>query len=281
MSTPPGDLSAGRITPDNQVPLRFHAELDPGWNILFAFGGSTMGTAMQAARAALTQPEFVMLSANASYLSPVKCGPVVLDARRLRAGKGAEQISVDVSQGKPDQSLLHLVASFGPRRETDTDFTGLAAPDVPSHSELSTVEARSGSRMAMVPYYHSIEARPITPDVAAGSRAEPSWRGWYRLRNTPRLPGGELDPAAYACACDMIGPALRMARGRSAPPILLVSLEIALHILAPTEGEWLLQDTQILHAGNGYVTGIVHLWDEEKRLVAHALQRAVIRPRAF
>jgi acyl-CoA thioesterase len=281
MTLPPGDLADSRITPDGHVPGRFRAALSPSWNILYAFGGATMATAIQAARAKLSQPSFALLSAQCTYLAPVQSGELVLDARTLRSGKGAEQIAVDLLQAESGASHLHLVASFGPARDTDTDFTELACPDVPDPEALPSMEARAGSRMAMLPYTHSIEARPITEDAHAGSRAPAAWRGWYRLRNSPHLPSGELDPAAYACAADMIGPALRMARGRGAPPIMLVSLEIGLHVLQSTRSDWLLQDTQILHAGNGYVSGIVHLWDEQRRLVAHALQRAVIRPRTF
>jgi acyl-CoA thioesterase len=281
MSFPPGDLSAARIVPEPGVPGRFRASLSPSWNILYAFGGATMATAIQAARAQLSQPAFQLLSANCTYLAPVQSGELILETRTLRRGKGAEQVAVDLHQGGADQSCLHLVASFGPAREDATRFTELRCPDVPAPHALESVAARAGSRMAMVPYYHSIEARPITADAPDGEPAPARWQGWYRLQQSPRLPSGELDPAAYACAGDMIGPALRMARGKAAPPILLVSLEITLHVLALTRSTWLLQDTHIAHAADGYVTGAVHLWDEERRLVAHALQRAVIRPRAF
>ena len=60
-----------------------------------------------------------------------------------------------------------------------------------------------------------------------------------------------------------------------------VSLEITLHFFARTDSEWLLQDARIYQAGDGYVRGAVNLWDERERLVAYALQRAVLRPRAF
>jgi acyl-CoA thioesterase len=281
MSLPPGDLADTRIVAHPERPGCYRASLAPSWNILYVFGGATMATAIQTARAKLSQPAFNLLSAHCTYLAPVQSGDVELTARTLRRGKGAEQVAVDLYQGSPEQSCLHLVASFGPPREGDAGFTELACPDVPGPEALSTVQARQGSRMALVPYYHSIEARPVTPDTETGEPAPAQWLGWYRLKNTPRLAGGELDPAAYACAGDMIGPALRMARGKGAAPILLVSLEITLHVLSLTRSTWLLQDTRIYHAADGYVTGVVHLWDEDRKLVAHALQRAVIRPRAF
>jgi acyl-CoA thioesterase len=75
--------------------------------------------------------------------------------------------------------------------------------------------------------------------------------------------------------------ALRIARGRGATPQMVVSLEISLHFYQTTDSEWLLQDAHIYQAGGGYVSGRVNLWDQRQRLVAHALQRGVLRERAF
>ncbi|HEX6242057.1 MAG TPA: hypothetical protein VFZ61_14205, partial [Polyangiales bacterium] len=66
-----------------------------------------------------------------------------------------------------------------------------------------------------------------------------------------------------------------------ASPQLVVSLEINVHFYEHTDSEWLLQDAHIYQAGDGYVSGSVRLWDQRRRLVAHALQRAVLRARAF
>jgi acyl-CoA thioesterase len=287
-----GDLLEDtRVEPDPERAGRFYANLSNAWNILYVFGGATMATAVSAACAARSQPSFELLSATCSFLAPVRAGRIALDTRILRAGKGSEQISVDLAQaageapngeraedGKP---ALHLVASFGPKRANDTELVDVAFPDAPDPESIPEHILKPGSSMLLIPYYHSVETRVVTKASAIAPEAGARWLGWLRFKQTPRRPDGTLDPLAYVAACDMIGPALRMARGRSAAPQLVVSLEISLHFYEQTDSEWLLQDAHIYQAGGGYVSGIVNLWDQRQRLVGHALQRAVLRPRAF
>jgi acyl-CoA thioesterase len=282
MTYEPGDLRDDtRVEADPVRPGRFHANLSNAWNIMYVFGGTTMATAVSAARAALSQPSFQLLSATGTFLAPVRAGKLTLDTRTLRSGKGSEQICVDLAEAAADKPALHLVASFGPTRATDAELVDVRFPDAPDPETIPEHVPKPGSSMLLIPYYHSVETRVVTrassKDDGAGSR----WLGWLRFKKTPRCADGQLDPLAYVAACDMIGPALRMARGRGASPQLVVSLEISLHFYERTDSEWLLQDAHIYQAGGGYVSGIVHLWDQRQRLVGHALQRAVLRPRAF
>jgi acyl-CoA thioesterase len=283
MTYKPGDLREDtrvEVVPGRAGRLR--ATLSNAWNVVYVFGGTTMALGVSAARAALSQPEFNLLSATCTFLSPVQAGAIELETRTLRRGKGSEQIAVDLFEGANQAPSLHLVASFGPRREADlthvdTPFPALIKPD-----DIPEFIPRPGSRMLMMPYYHSVETR-VVPRVSDHERPahDSRWLGWFRFKNTPRTPEGELDPLAYVAACDMIGPALRELRGKKAAPMFMVSLEITLHFFARTRSEWLLQDARIYQAGDGYVSGIVNLWDEEERLLGYALQRAVLRPRAF
>lgn len=289
-----GDLLEDtRVAPVPDQPGRYRATLSPAWNIVYVFGGVTMATAFSAARAALSQPEFEPQTVSCSFLAPVRHGAVLLDVRALRRGKGSEQLAVELREERSEAPALHLVAAFGPRREGDVHALDLACPDVPPAQAIAAHVPRPGTSMLVLPYYHSVESRvpPAAgkhdPQAVAGSLQSDQatnrsrWAGWQRLRRPPRLADGSLDPIAYVPACDAIGPALRILRGRSAPPMMIISLEISLHFFARTDSEWLLQDVQIYQAADGYVSGIVHLWDERKRLVGHALQRALLRPRAF
>ena len=276
-----GDLLADtRVEPTGQAEGCFEATISPAWNILYVFGGVTMATAVSAARAALSQPHFDLLSATGSFLSPVRAGRVSLKTRTLRAGKGSEQICVDMAEGNSDADALHLVASFGPKRSNDAPVVGVAFPDAPPPESIPEHIPKPGSSMLLLPYYHSVETRVVTKAREADPK-DARWLGWLRFKKTPRSADGLLDPLAYVAACDMIGPALRIARGRGATPQLVVSLEISLHFFERTDSEWLLQDAHIQRAADGYVSGIVHLWDQQRRLVGHALQRAVLRPQAF
>lgn len=269
-----------RVVADPERPNRWYADISPAWNIMYVFGGATMAAAVSAARAARTQPDFDLLSASATFLSPIRPGRIACDTRVLRAGKGSEQISVDLTDAD-DKPALHLVASFGPTRPSDTELVDVRCPEVPDPEAIPEHVPKPGSPMLMIPYYHNVETRVVTKashlDPSHGAR----WHGWHRFKVAPRMADGNLDPIAYVAACDMIAPALRMGRERGATPQLVVSLEINLHFYERTDSEWLLQDAHIYQAGGGYVSGSVRLWDQRRRLVAHALQRAVLRARAF
>jgi acyl-CoA thioesterase len=283
MTYEPGDLLQDtRVEPIPERPGRMRATLSNAWNVMYVFGGTTMALGVSAARAALSQPDFNLLSTTCTFLSPVQAGAIELDTRTLRKGKGSEQIAVDLFEGANQSPSLHLVASFGPRREADLVHVDVPFPTRIKPSDIPEHIPRPGSSMLMIPYYHSVETRVVPrADEQPRAPSDSRWLGWFRFKNTPRTAEGELDPLAYVAACDMIAPALRELRGKRAAPMLVVSLEITLHFFARTRGEWILQDARIYQAGDGYVSGIINLWDEQERLLGYALQRAVLRPRAF
>jgi acyl-CoA thioesterase len=276
------------VTSDPSRPGRYLANMSSNWNILYVFGGMTMATAVSAARAALSQPSFELLSVNATFLAPVQAGPLTLDVTPLRAGKGAEQLSVDLHSGTGNEvsaeTKLRAVCTFAPTRRSDLRFTDLQFPDVPKPETLERKKTPPHFVIGRLPYHYSVEVRtvignlPWDTDWQAGA---PRWAGWHRLRNNVRLPDGTLDPLVYVPAADMIGPALRQAQGPHAKLTMVISLEISLHVFARTKSEWLLQDAHVSQCGDGYVSGTVNLWDEQGVLVAQALQRALLRPIDF
>ncbi|HEX5657030.1 MAG TPA: thioesterase family protein [Polyangiales bacterium] len=280
-----GNFSADTaVTPDPARPGRYRATLSSDWNILYVFGGVTMATAISAARAALSQPSFELLTATATYVGPISAGPQMLDVRTLRSGRGAEQLVVEMRSGEPDGRAppdLFVVCTFGPRRESETKFVELTMPDVPGPDEAVRAKPPSGAYFARLPFHYSVEQRTVLGNMPwfTDWEAGPArWAAWHRLRNTPRLDDGTVDPLTYAVAGDMIGPAVRQAQGGKAPLTMMISLEICLHVFARTDSEWLLQDSQGTQAGDGYASGRVNLWDAHGRLVAQATQRALLRP---
>ena len=263
---------------------RYQATIPDSWNILYAFGGVTMATAVNAARTALSQPSFDLLSATATFVAPIQAGPATIDVRTLRSGKGSEQMVVDLRSGEGDHSDLHVAVTFGPKRESDTRFADPPVPIVKKPDDTHPPPPPADYPMLKLPYHQSVEIKSCgdrMPWDTSWEGDKARWVGWFRFANTPRLADGTLDPIAYIPPCDMIGPALLQARGPKAAPTMVVSLEISVHFLQKTSSEWLLQDTQCYHAGDGYASGMVHLWDEQGTLVAHAIQRAVMRARFF
>ena len=274
------------VAVDPTRPGRYLATISPHWNILYVFGGMSMATAVSAARAAVTQPEFELRSATATYLAPIQSGPMTLDVRKLRVGKGSEQLAVDMRHGRPNDARegstdLHVVCTFGPKRNSEARFVDLECPKVPAPESVAKLKPPEGFARGRVPYRHSVEVRPVLGNMPW----EKDWQAgparflaWHRLRNNPRLADGSLDPLAYVPAADLIGAPLRQAQGPQGNSGMVISLEICLHVFARTDSEWLLQDAHACQARDGYVSGRVNLWDERGELVAQATQLATLRP---
>jgi hypothetical protein len=92
----------------------------------------------------------------------------------------------------------------------------------------------------------------------------------------PRLPDGTIDPISLPIPADMLGPAVGQRTGPSS--FFVVTLELGLHWFARTTSSWVLQHVVSPHAGDGYASGHVYLWDEDRTLLGFATQRARMRP---
>lgn len=273
------------VTADPAVANRYRSVMSDRWNVIYAFGGVTMAAAASAARTHVADPRYALRSATASFLAPMTAGPLRYDVRTLRAGKGSRQLTVDVAseaKGAADEgrSDLHLMAIFAPDQPIDTRFTDPVPPEVPDPEDIR-YEVPADYPVHRLNYHRSVEVKtamghlPWDPDFEPG---EAKWAGWFRFRNTPRLPNGELDPLGYIPAADILGPAMLQKRGPTAEPMLVVSLELSVHFLANTRSEWLLQQSEVFQAADGYVSGMVHLWDRDRNLVATGIHRALMRP---
>lgn len=278
-----GDLLSDlTVTADADAPSRFRSVLSDRWNVIYAFGGVTMAAAASAARTYVDDPRYRLRSATASFLAPMKAGPLRYDVRALRAGKGSRQLTVDVAaEGAPeDHTDLHVTTTFAPDQPIDTRFTDPVPPEVPD-PEAIRYEVPADYPVHRLNYHRSVEVKtamghlPWDPDFQPG---EAKWAGWFRFRKPPFLPSGELDPLGYIPAADILGPAMLQKRGPTAPPMLVISLELSVHFLATTRSEWLLQQSEVFQAADGYVSGMVHLWDRDRNLVATGIHRALMRP---
>jgi acyl-CoA thioesterase len=72
-------------------------------------------------------------------------------------------------------------------------------------------------------------------------------------------------------------PAIGQKLGPGARAFMAPSCDLTVHFLAPTRDEWLLAQVRCNHAGEGYASATVHLWDRERRLVAFATQMMYMR----
>ena len=290
---PVGDLLADiDVQPDPATPGRYVLDLSPAWNIFYTFGGVTMAAALRAAERGVARDDLHPLNAHAVYCSPVAAGPIEIDVDVIRSGKSAANVSVDLRQRGHESSDLRMLATFGQLHDSPYEYRGVEFPaDVlppelcpqrPDPAEMS--EARTP--FPPVNFHQQNDWRPALEGFSWeenwGDREprEARFASWFRLLNEPRRADGSIDPISYCVPADMLGPAIgrRIGPLGAERPFLILSLDINLQFFATTSSEWTLQHVISHHAGNGYAYGVTELWDEERRLIALATQRARLRP---
>ncbi len=287
------------VVADPLQPGRWRADLPEAWKVFYAFGGATMATALRAATRALDRPDLHPVLATAVFISPVPCGPLVVDTTVLRSGRSAAQVTAALSaspapdsgdspEAAPPAPGVHLTAVFGADHETGVSFVDAEYPDdaIPVDQAEAPPPMPEDSPFADINYHRQTDWRPAQRGMAF--RTSEDWipgparsLSWHRLVREPRLADGTVDPLALCMAADILSPAIfsRLGPlGPDNPPFLVLSLEITVQFVAPTTSAWLLQHTRVPVAGDGYAYSQVELWDVDRRLVALASQRGHIRP---
>jgi acyl-CoA thioesterase len=266
-----------RVVPDGGTRGRYLATIPGWWNAQFAFGGMTSTIALRAVEAAIDRPELVPVSATAIFCSPVPCGDVVVDTDVLRTGRLVAQGESVLRAAGSDQIGVRMVAVFGQRRESDLSFVDVVFPDdVPPVDQCQVPVAPPGWPLSQSPVFAHHELRRAVgklPWEDDWSPRRPRIASWARYHKPALLSDGSLDPVTYFLPADHMMPAVSQALGPKEQR-MLVSLEISMQFFATTRGPWILQHSYARHAGAGYVFGYVELWDEQRRLLAIAAQRA-------
>lgn len=291
MEIEPGDiLRDTRPEPVEGIEGRFRAVIPEAWRIFYAFGGSTMATALRAASAAVGRDDLVLVSTDATFCQAVPCGPVAAQVEVLRQGRTAAQALVRLWALDPDQpdptgpagSDLVVTCVFGLRSESAFEFIGAVAPDVPGPEHCAArPEIDQDSPFARIPYHSQTEFRMTDRTIGWGHEfppGEPRTSSWFRFRRPPLLPDGRWEPATLALPGDILGPAVHAGAGSSAGEFLVISLQISLQFVADVRTEWVLQHTRAHSAGSGYAAGTAELWDQDRQLVAIATQCAKVQP---
>jgi acyl-coenzyme A thioesterase PaaI-like protein len=276
------------VWPDESVAGRYHADLPEAWRVFYAFGGASMAVALRAAQRAIGRDDLHPITATAAFVSPVPCGPMVIDTEVLRDGRSAAQATATLRTSADANAGVHLTTVYGSEHPTHVDFVEAVWPD--DVIEVDDTEEPppppDDSPFRNINYHQQTEWRPALRGMAFRSRDD--WipgparsLSWHRLIKEPRLADGTIDPISLCAPADILGPALfsRLGPlGPDNPPFLVLSLEISIQFLAATTSPWILQHARVPHAAAGYAYSHVELWDADRRLVAIANQRGHVRP---
>jgi acyl-CoA thioesterase len=268
---------------DPTTPGRWLGEISEAWRVQFAFGGMSMAVALRAIERELERDDLDLISAHATYCSPISCASVVADARVLRQGKRAAQGVVDLRNADDDAPDLHGVATFGRLDHTHVDIDGPAFPvEAGGPDDWEAPVRPDDDPFPELNFHSQTEFRPCGwPGFDEEWVAEEGYASaWTRLVTPPLLSDGSVDPLAIVVHSDMIGPAIGMRLGPRTddnPNFVVLTLEIDLQIFRPWTTTWILQQVEAIRAGEGFAAGTLHLWDENHELIGYAVQRAAMR----
>jgi acyl-CoA thioesterase len=247
-------------------------------------GGIVAALAVRAMAAELGDAKQCLRTLHTTFVAPVAHGPVEIRVEVLRRGRSMSHLRAELRN--PAAPHGHVTtAAFGSNRR-GFEFTDLEPP--------SGFSPLSGSPSFRRPPPAGVEPFPPSPfwdqrlegrgalghapwDDYVPGRAEHGT--WYRLDEPPILDDGTLDPLALIVYADTmpgavgekLGPQHR--QGWFAP-----SVDLTFHLLDECRSEWVFAHNRARHAGQGYASVDMALWDfgargtDEGRLVAYATQ---------
>lgn len=233
----------------------------------FLFGGSGLAAAILALEAASDRPA---IWATAHYLAYAKPGSrVTIDCALPAIGKSITQARATVSGDEGE--VLTVVAALGERAGIEDQWSGIAGvkppedcPELPHWGDPGTIGGRLRFRIARGHFGDS--------GSSAGRAEDGTLLNWVQLREE----GVALDRIALAVIGDFMTPGLRNATGRRIGGNSLDNT-IRYGRIVPTD--WVLCETRIDMAANGFAHGTMRMFAEDGSLMAVASQSIILRIR--
>lgn len=248
------------------------------WDFLSPSGGMITAAALRAAAHAVGDEAYRLISATTIFCEPIQHGDVELDVEVLRAGSAAVQTRTHLRAA--GAAGVQVLATFG-RERSGPDVRGARMPDVPLPDACRDLLEDDGKNPHLrAPFFANIEARLARGDRfwTDEFRARPARYGrWFRYRR-PQLDGaGRLDRLALIPIADTMPAALTQAIGPGSYRFHAPSLDLTMHFVDDTDGEWVLVSAYVRRARGGWAIGEVELWDDTGRLLAFASQAMYVR----
>ncbi len=269
------------VVADSTDPSRFTATIDDRWMLMVVpQGGVVAVLAARAMAASLGDETQLLRSLSVVFAGQVGCGPVEIDVQTLRQGRSMSQLTATVRN--PGQSAgLTAVAVFGTARR-GFEFTDVRPPPVDGPEGLRSYRDPlpegidfEFDRPPMPFWEEIIECRPAIGrppwEPFVDGPAEAAY--WYRLDDPPLLDDGTLDPMAAVVLCDTMPGAVGQKLGPASGNWFGPSADFTIHLLGSAQPGWLLAHNRARHAGDGYASVEMTLWDPSSdSLVAYATQ---------
>lgn len=251
-------------------PMRWVLPVTPGicTDKGFLFGGCALGAAIAAMEGSTERP---VIWATAQYLSYAHT-PSVLDIDVTVAVEGHAITQARAVGHVGNTEILTVNAALGSRR-LDLDEVWVSPPDAPPPEDCPPYRTR-GPAAVTGSIRDRIELRVVDArswDELAGNPM-PDGRSvmWARMPEGLAMSSG----GALAVLGDYVPFGIHQATGRLG---MNNSLDNTLRAFRLTPTEWVLLDITIHGVAHGVGHGLVHLWAEDRTLLATASQSAIIR----
>ena len=264
---------------------RYEAAIDEIWNLRpLPQGGMVSALALRAMATELDDATQRLRTAHTSFAAQVADGSVDIDVELLRRGRSMSHLRAEVRN--PGAPRGHLTTGiFGAARDGFT-FTDLEPPaDIPHPDDCPSF------RDPLPPgVVDAFEPMPFWERVIEGRnvKGHPPWEDyeperaervtWYAFDEPPLLDDGTLDPLALVVVADVMPGAVGERLGPRAREWFAPSVDLTVHILGDCRSATLLGHNRARHAGDGYASVDMALWDlgpdqrDQPRLVAYATQ---------
>ena len=275
--------STGTDGHDARHPTTFlTAHIDDDWGIVYSQGGVVFAAMLRAAERTLDRPDLRPVSTNATFIRPVRCGPISLTVEVLRSGRSGAQTRITVHDPLDDDPTPNVQATLVCAAHDDTfpTFDGLDTPftaDVPGPMACPRLATDEDGRPTM-PFFRRTHWRDATPTDAFLHK-----RSWFSFSDEPGSPVQGLDPDDPwdFALLPIPGDALGMAGGPSSTavvgPLTSPTLELSLQFSSPARGEWIGIDSHCSRSTGGVISGMASLWNTDGSLICTAMQTAMLR----
>jgi len=266
---------------------RYRVVLDPSWNLArVPQGGVVTALAVRAMADVVDNPDQTLRSAHSVFVAQVPHGPLDIDVEILRRGHSMSHVRAEVRAAGSEFGHLTTAVFGAPRRGfefTDLEPPTQIVPPSQCRSFRAPLSPQAGwAGFVALPFWERHVEGAGMLGHAPWEEYEPARAEhgtWYRMDDPPWLEDGTLDPLALVVFADTMPGAVaekvgRAERSRWFGP----SVDLTFHLLGDCRSEWVLAHNLARHAGDGYASIDMALWDcgpdgtGPPRLVAYATQ---------